>query len=152
MMVSNNIVMENVHIWGRNFSGIEKKFNPAGKRNFCVTLDEQNAMNLKNEGWNIKTIQPNDQYDQPMYYQQVNLNYGRIKPLVVLISSAGKQELDENTVGLLDTAELANVDLVIRPYNWEVNNQTGVKAYVKSIYVTLAEDELAAKYRDSYDE
>lgn len=153
--VTNCISIENAYLLPgsfRNFSGREGRFNAAGVRSFCVKLDEDFANKLKSDGWNVRTLIPRDPQDEVLYYLQVAVSYKAIPPKIILINSSGKVSLDESSVGLLDSADIENVDLVIRPYNWEVNGKTGVKAYVKSMYVTIAEDEFEAKYRDMPDE
>lgn len=148
MAVNGTITIEGARIAFRNFSGKEGKYNPAGKRNFCVLLDTELATKLERDGWNIRWLSPRDEGDSPQGYLQVSVAYGNFPPKIVLVSSNGKTVLGEDEVGLLDWAEIESVDLVIRPYNWEVNSKSGVKAYLKSLWVTIVEDEFEKKYRD----
>ena len=147
-MVKNNITMENARIGFRNFSGAEGKFNPAGRKNFCVFIDRDVALKLEDDKWNIKWLNPRDEGDEPQAYLQVSVAYNIMAPKIVLISSHGKTILTDETVSLLDWAEVKTIDLIIRPYNWDVNGKSGVKAYIKSMYVTIMEDEFEQKYRD----
>ena len=147
-MVEDNIRIEGARIGFRNFSGEEGRFNPKGRRNFCVFLEEDIAKDMEKEGWNVKWLQPREEGDEPQAYLQVKVVFGKIPPKIVLVTGKGKTRLDEDTVNILDWAEIQNVDLVIRPYNWEVNGNTGVSAYIKTMYVTLREDEFESKYYD----
>ena len=146
--MNNNLVIENARIVFRNFSGKEGKYNPPGRRNFCVLLDDDISEPLKKEGWNVRYLNPRDQEESPQAYLQVAVNYDYIPPKIFMVTKKGKTLLGEEEVGMLDWAELDNVDLVIRPYNWEVNGKKGVKAYIKSLYATIVEDEFEDKYYD----
>ena len=148
MMIKNNIVIENARLLFKNFSGVESKFNPIGRRNFCVVLDEKAACDLVEDGWNVKYLQPREEGDNPIPYLQVTLSYNNYPPKVVLISNGTKTMVDESSVNMLDWAEMENVDLIIRPYNYDVGGKSGVKACVKSMYITLVDDEFDSKYSE----
>jgi hypothetical protein len=152
-MVKSNIVIEDARIGFRNFSGKEGKFNPAGRRNFCVFLEADLAKALEDDGWNVRWLEPKDEGDSQQAYLQVAVSYDNIPPKLVLVTSHGKTVLDETSVNILDWAEIESIDLIIRPYNWSMhegtkNAKSGVKAYIKSMYVTIAEDEFESKYYD----
>ncbi len=147
-MVNNNLTFENATILFRNFAGEESKYNSKGNRNFCVLVDPEMAPKLMEEGWNIRFLKPRDDDDAPRPYMQVKVSFGNIPPQLVLVSDGTKKVLNEEEIGILDYAELERVDLIVRPYNWEVNGKSGVKAYLKTGYFKIVDDPLARMYGD----
>lgn len=144
----NTITIENARIGFRNFSGEEGKFNPKGKRNFCVFLETDIVEELKADGWNVRELPPREEGDTPQAYLQVAVSYDNIPPSIFMVASNGKRRISEETVNILDWVDIEYTDLIIAPYQWEVNGRSGVKAYLRTMYVKMREDELTKKYVD----
>lgn len=143
----NFLTISNAKLFSKNFSGAEGKYNPEGRRNFCVFIDDlKTAEDMRADGWNIRFLEPRDENEERRAFMQVAVSYKNRPPKVVLISSKGQTLLDEDKINMLDWAEIENVDLTINPSRWDVNGRKGIKAYLRSIYVTIVEDELDQKY------
>lgn len=153
--VNHNLSLGNVDLIFCNFSGKPTKFNPqGGTRDFGVVLDPDTAQELSEAGWNVKEYISKyaDPEDGPTYYLPVALRFDVFPPNIWFITSHNRTRLVENTIGMLDNMlnDISNVDIVIRPYNWGPNarGESGIKAYVKTMYVTVEEDEFYDKYAD----
>ena len=144
----NTILMEGVRIVFRNFAGKEGPYNREGDRNFAVLLDDPIAQQLRNDGWNVKWLKAKEEGEPEQAYLGVSVNFRGRPPRIVMVTYRGRTPLGESEVELLDWADITNVDLIVRPYEWTVRGETGIKAYLQSMFVTIEEDALELKYAD----
>lgn len=142
------IQIDDASIIYRNFSGEASKFNREGDRNFAVVITEQwIADALVQEGWNVKIKPPREEGDGVFMYLPVKVKFSARGPKIYLRTGDRMNTLDEEAVGMLDHIDIISVDMDIRPYDWEVNGNTGRTAYLQSMCVTQDVDRFAEKYR-----
>lgn len=142
-----SFTLENADIFLKNFSGRATKYTPEGTRNFMLRLPDEVANRLAEDGWNVSYLKPREEGDPPTPALRIAVNFkGYRPPEIYKIVGRTKTMLSEDTVSLLDTAEIVTVDLRVRPRVWGDENKGGVKAYLEKMYVTVVEDDLDAKY------
>lgn len=153
--VRDELKLENVRLIFKNFRGEKKQFNEDGKRNFAIQLDEVQAEKLRGIGWNVKDNSrkvESGEHDEMRWNLPVNVKMDSKNPPRIFMIAFGpngeprRTLLDEDTVGLLDFAKFANVDLIVRPYNYDYSGRQGVTAYLVTLYATLLQDDLEKKY------
>lgn len=146
------LVLEGVQIGFKNFSGEEGQYNRKGDRNFVVFLENDMAMKLSEDGWNIKfpkVLDDVDEEDTRNPYLQVSIGEKGMPPKVVMVDEENSNEvlLNFDTMSILDDTVIRYADVIIRPYHWAVNGNTGVKAYLKTLYANIEPDVFGGKYR-----
>lgn len=146
------VQIDDARIIYRNFAGAPSKFNREGDRNFAVVIEDQDiAEALTEKGWNVKIKPPREEGDEPFMFLPVKVKFNDRGPRVYLQNSLGGRNrvtLDEDTVGILDNVDITNVDLDIRPYDWDVQGKTGRTAYLQSICVTQEVDRFLDRYAE----
>lgn len=105
-------------IW-RNFEGRKEKYNEQGNRFFTLSLPENIANELQDQGFNVRMRVVESQDGPRTYYNlKVNLKYygSQYDPKVYFMQSDGEHAtLDEHSVKLLDTTQFAEVAMDIYP-------------------------------------
>lgn len=145
--MANTLIMENAKIRFRNFAGRPDEYTREGDRSFALVIEDEDLANkLRDDGWNVKMRLPKEEGAEPWYYLKVKVNFEGIPPKIVEVTSRNRVALNEDTVGILDTAELKSVDVEVSPYHWEIGGRSGITAYLKTMYATIEEDPFAAKY------
>lgn len=145
--MANTLIMENAKIRFRNFAGRPDEYTREGDRSFALVIEDEDLANkLREDGWNVKMHLPKEEGAEPWYYLKVKVNFDGIPPKIVEVTSLNRVALNENTVGILDTAELKSVDVEVSPYHWEIGGRSGITAYLKTMYASIEEDPFAAKY------
>lgn len=156
-----NTRLSNIEIEGAkfaykpNFSGRKSDTNPQGFRGFTIILDEETGRRLEEDGWKIKwkPIPRNTwvEGDPLTATLEVKVRMDEDAPYpaeVYLIDNGRKHRLYEDEVHILDEASFETIDMIIRPYQWEMNGKGGVKAYLKTLYAAGIKNTITAKYID----
>lgn len=141
-------MIEDARLIFMNFSGKEGQYNQEGQRNFSIMLTPEVADTLAADGWNIKVRAAKTDEDEEFPYIPVTVRFEPRPPRVTMLSNGGKTRtlLDESTISVLDTVDILNVDVLCNGYEWNVNGKSGIKAYLKTMFVTINEDALERKY------
>jgi hypothetical protein len=132
----------------KNFTGEKRQYNAEGDRNFSVMMREEDALPLMEAGWKVKPLKRREEDEEQLYQLKVAVNYSNRPPRVWLVTSGGRTLLGEGLVGMLDQLDSIKVDLIVLAYDWEVNGNTGRKAYLQSLFFHAYEDELELEYAE----
>lgn len=147
-------------IFTTNFSGDPSRDKYGDTRRKCsiVVPTEAQAKDLTKAGYKVKTTNPRAGEDPnnfvPEYFVDVQIKYWKkdgtpvkYPPKVYLIPGPGqpKQPLTEETIGCLDHIRVANVNVVLSP--WE-REDGSLGLFVNTIYVEqdVDDDPYAARY------
>lgn len=143
--------LEGYRILWPNFRGEKGTYNEAGVRGFSVLIDDLGqAKELLNMGWALKPLK-NEEGNIDAYHLPVKVNYNsRQPPRIYKVSTVHKRAipLDERTIDMLDLLPIESADIIINPYHWDVNDKTGIKAYVQVMYVVIEENHLDTKWAE----
>lgn len=149
------LVIDDARIIFRNFAGVGTKFNREGDRNFALVIDDKESADmLIADGWNVKIKPPRDEDDTPLMFLPVKISINERGPKFYLTSGDKVVELipsddpEEDMVANLDNIDIINVDLDVRPYDWEINGKTGRTAYLQAIHVTQDVDRFKSRFED----
>lgn len=146
MYEDRSLLLEGVQIIFRNFEGREGDYNRAGDRSFAILLDDELYEQMLKDGWNVKRLKPRGDDEVGRAYIEVEVSYKKRPPRVVLLSSKGRTPLDEEDLDILDQIDIDWVDVRLNPYSWSVSGRSGIKAYLKTIYVKMHTESLDTKY------
>lgn len=146
------LLIDDAHIIFPNFQGKEGRYNREGDRNFCILISDELAAQLEDDGWTVKYLKAREEGDEPRPYLQVNVKYGKGKPpRIVMLTSRGRTPIDEETVDMLDYVDVRKADVILNPYHYNVNGRTGINGYLRTMFITIEEDELERRYAEIED-
>ena len=66
-------IIKNARILFPNFAGEEQDYNPAGKRNFRLVVDEALANELQDRGLHVRTREPLNEGDEAQYFVKIGV-------------------------------------------------------------------------------
>lgn len=150
------LLIDDAVITHRNFEGRGDKYNREGDRNFSVIIDDeaiaealQNDTNEHGVGWNVKIKPPRDEDAARFMFLPVKVKLNERGPKVYLITAGRVNELDEESISILDDIDIESVNLDIRPYDGIMSGKPFRSAYLQGIEVIQKIDRFTAKHANS---
>lgn len=160
-----DVIIENARVFSTNFSGREKIWqgkiiNTEGTINFCVSIPDDIAQQMIEDGWAVRINPPRNEGDEASYFLPVEVKFKdrsrkplppKIYPHVYMYTGKKETMLDDESIGVLDGIEFKNIDLTIHPRIWEDDNgERRIKAYLLDGRFVVKESRIAAKYANWY--
>ena len=153
--MAKSLVLDHVRVLTgnfRNFRGeVDKNYNRDGARFFSVAIDREQAEELIREGWDIY-IPENPEYD-PTLKVTISRDNGPLPHGVVIKwvdpeTDTVTRVSDTDLLADMDDMGFRYADLSISGYEWDVNGNSGTKAYLRRGYFVLytEEDPFAERY------
>lgn len=147
-----NIVINNARLIFCNFSGAPEKYSRNPGRHFGVVIDDpEQAAALAEEGWNVKTFIPKHQEEGEnivIHFIDVKISFDVVPPTIKLVTNNKPVAIGEEELDTLDNVRINSAKVAIRPYCWEVDGKSGIKGYLKTLYLEIERDEFAYLYDD----
>ncbi len=145
-----NLILEDAKFWGRpNFSGELDRFKD-DRRKFTVLIPNELAEQLRMAGWNVKTTVPTEPEQEELSHLKVIVDLsdepGKGAALWVL-QGDDREQLSVATAGILDRSRLENLDMEIRAWEYDPEEQPGkYSARLVMLVATLTPSILDQKY------
>jgi hypothetical protein len=131
-----------------HFDGREDIFNAQGDHNFQIILPEDVAVKLRDEGWNVRTMDPYEEGDPPEHLLKVKISYKYEPPKIYLIKGQRKLRADERDLADIRRDTCERIDVIITPSRWVAGGNTGISAYAKELYAKIKESRFSAMYAE----
>lgn len=145
------LTFEGVKLLFKNFRGEERQFNPPGSRTFSIVIDDlEYGEELRRLGWAVRPLTNRDTDEQEAWHLPVKINFDGIPPRIYKVSPSAKKQtlLNQKTVDMLDYLPIDYADVTVNPYEWSVQGNSGIKAYLNVMYAVIQEEELDLKWQD----
>lgn len=156
-----NLILEGCKFFGRpNFAGEMNQWKD-DSRQFNVMIPNELADQLREIGWNVKTMLPRPEFpeDESKSFLKVAVDFGFAKghegdydyekgPDVWIIQGDEREKLTSKTVPLLDRARFENVDMEIRGWEYRPDESPGqYSARLVTLVAVMRPSILGEKYQ-----
>lgn len=151
--IGRDVIISDARITRKNFAGLEEVnrttgevYNQNHERHFDIMIEnEEMAKELQEFGFKVSASNPNQDGDVRYFINKIACRFDKFPPDIYKFTGSRKYKLSENELDELDRLYFDQVDL-------RMNLSNKGKAYVKKLYVVVAQDDIDKKYAHYFDD